>query len=183
MTKYLYDLVLWADGIIISTPVHNFKISSPLSLWLDRAISLDGSLKPADLVDVKNKHINIKHTKFIEQTADNNVFGSGFLHRFVGKVAGIIAVGHEAGLSLAISSLYMTLNQFGMIFPPWSHAYITGDVCKGLYSDRANHRRQCQIDSVEMVAINVMSMIKELKQAKGESFNKESWWYYDAGSD
>ena len=182
MTNILYDQVLWADGILFATPVHNFKVSSPLSLWLDRAISLDGSLEPANLHDMKNKELNIKHTKFIEMTSDNNIWGSGFLHRFTGKVAGIIATGHEAGLSLAISSLYMTLNQFGMVFPPYNHAYVTGDVCKDLYADRASHRNPCHINMVEDVAVNVVKMIHELKAAKGKNFKKD-WWIFDASTD
>lgn len=182
MTKTLYDDVIWADGIIFSTPTHNFKISSILSLWIDRAISLDGSLKPADETRAKNKEINIKHTKFIEMTADDNLFGSGFLHRFTGKVAGIIATGHEAGLSMAISSLYMTLNHFGMVFPPFSNCYITGDVCKGLYSDREHHRAECSVNEAKKVATNVYLMIKELKSTKGQSFKKDSWWRFNAGS-
>src|SRR3989338_4335791 len=44
MTNKLYQKILDADGIIFATPVHNFKISSLMALFLDRLISMDGSL-------------------------------------------------------------------------------------------------------------------------------------------
>lgn len=48
MTNILYDKILGADAIIFATPVNNFKISSLMATFIDRCISLDGSLKPAD---------------------------------------------------------------------------------------------------------------------------------------
>jgi len=48
MTNKIYDKIMWADAIIFATPTHNFKVSSPMSLFLDRCISMDGSLYPAN---------------------------------------------------------------------------------------------------------------------------------------
>lgn len=173
MSNILYDRLLWADAVIFATPSHNFKISSPMSLFLDRCISMDGSLKPANPYHAKDKELNIKHTKFIEMTADPKVFGSGFLRRFNGKTAGIIVTGHEIGLSMAISSLFMTLNHFGMVFPPFSNMYAVGDFCQGLYADKKLLRRQCHAESAEELAENVFYMTKFLKQ------NKKLWWKYN----
>lgn len=78
MSNILYDKILEADAIVFATPVNNFSMSTLMKTFLDRCISLDGSLEPANLKVPKDKKLNIKHTKFIELTADDNVPGSGF---------------------------------------------------------------------------------------------------------
>jgi len=140
-------------------------------LFLDRYISMDGSLTPANPNYAKDKILNIKHTKFIELTAGKE-FGSGFLRRFTGKTAGIIATGHEIGLSMAINSLYQTLTHFGMVFPPFSNMCATGDYCQGLYSDRKNIINPCHEEDAKQLAENVFSMAKSLKG------NPKNWWIY-----
>lgn len=172
MTNKLYDKCLWADGIIFATPVNNFKMSTYMSLFIDRLISMDGSLSPADILYPKNKELNIKHTKFIELTADDK-FGSGFLRRFTGKSAGIIVSGHEAGAAMTISSLFMTLTHFGMLFSPFSNMYAIGDVCKGTYSDKNNQRNECYSKWAEEIAENVVAGVRLSKQ------NKKIWWKVD----
>ena len=102
MSNILYDKILEADVIIFATPVNNFKVSSLMSLFLDRCISLDGSLKPANPDFTKDRNLNIKHTKFVHMSADKKIPGSGFLKRFAGKVSGIIVTGHEEGAALVI---------------------------------------------------------------------------------
>ena len=77
----------------------------------------------------------------------------------------------------------MTLNQFGMVFPSYSHAYITGDICKSLYSDMANHKSRCSVDAVENVAQNAVKMINELKAARCKSISAEDWWSYKESAD
>ena len=176
MTDILYDQVLWADAIIFATPVNSFKISSLLSLWIDRAISLDGSLAPANPFDAKNRELNTKHTKFIGLTANSNVFGSGFLRRFTGKVAGILVTGHEVGASMTISSLFMTLNHYGMIFPPFSNMYAMGDVCLPTYTDEKNLKTDCYIAQAKQLAENVVNAVKLVKQ------NPKIFWKYDQSS-
>ncbi|MEM2874393.1 MAG: flavodoxin family protein, partial [Candidatus Nanoarchaeia archaeon] len=69
MTNKLYDIIIWADVIIFATPVHSFAMSSLMKLFIDRLISMDGSLAPALPNDAKNKAINIKHTQYIQYTA------------------------------------------------------------------------------------------------------------------
>jgi multimeric flavodoxin WrbA len=136
MTKIMYDKILAADIIIFATPVNNFKISSMMALFLDRCISLDGSLEPADPKASKNVKLNIEHTKFVESHADQKTEGSGFFRRFRGKVAGIIVTGHEEGASMVISQLFMTLNHFGMIFCPWSNMYAMSSILNPTFKDK-----------------------------------------------
>src|SRR3989339_204833 len=136
MTNILYDKIIKADVIIFATPVNNFKMSTLMATFIDRCISLDGSLKPANSKTPKDKELNIKHTKFIELTADNNIPGSGFLKRFSGKVAGVIVTGHEEGASMVISSLFTTLSHFGMLFPPFNNMYAMSSVCNSTYKDK-----------------------------------------------
>jgi len=174
MTNKLYQKVLDADGIIFATPVHNFKVSSLMALFLDRLISMDGSLSPADKDDPKNKELNIKHTKFIELTADDKIFGSGYLRRFTGKVAGIIVTNHEAGASLTISSLYMTLNHYGMTFPPFSNMYATAGVLESTYTDTKKIENEEYKKMAEEIAYNVFTTIKMQKS------NPKLFWTYDA---
>ena len=177
MTNILYDKILGSDAIIFATPVNNFKISALMANFIDRCISLDGSLQPADIQSPKDKELNIKHMKFIELTADNDILGSGMLRRFLGKVAGIIVTGHEAGATLAISMLFLTLNQYGMLFPPFSSMYAMSSVCNSTYEDKKMVLRECYIEETRMLAKNVMAAVKI---ARG---SKPSDWVYDYRAD
>jgi len=107
MSNILYDKVLNADAIIFATPVNNFKVSSYMSLFVDRLISLDGSLSPLNPSAPKDVELNKKHTKFIELTANNQVNGSGFFRRFSGKVGGIITL----TILIICAIMGMTLSQ------------------------------------------------------------------------
>ncbi|MEI7452535.1 MAG: flavodoxin family protein [Candidatus Falkowbacteria bacterium] len=164
MSKLLYDKILAADIIIFATPVNNFKMSSLMSLFLDRCISLDGSLAPADPEATKNKELNIKHTEFIKLMADDSIPGSGFLRRFSGKVAGVIVTGHEEGAALVISSLFMTLNHFGMIFSPWSNMYAMASISNPTYKDKVIVNDQTQVTEVKLLAQNTLSLARALRQ-------------------
>jgi len=166
MTNTLYDKILAADGIIFATPVNNFKISTLLATFIDRCISLDGSLEPADPNDPKNVELNAKHLEFIKLTADENIPGSGFLRRFSGKIAGIIVTGHEAGASLAISNLFLTLNHFGMVFPPFSNMYAMASVCQSTNDDTATVITPCYEDETRFLAKNIITSANLSKNIK-----------------
>ena len=173
MTNILYDKVLEADAIIFATPVNNFKISTLMATFLDRCISLDGSLQPANPNVPKDKQLNIKHMKFIELMADENIPGSGFLRRFSGKVAGIIVTGHEEGASMAISNLFMALNNFGMLFPPFSHMYAMSSVCRSLYEDKPAVINDCYFKETQLLAQNIMSASNLAKNIKTTDWKSE----------
>jgi len=173
MTNILYDKILSADAIIFATPVNNFKISTLMATFIDRCISLDGSLMPANPESPKDKELNIKHMKFIELTADDNVSGSGFLRRFSGKVAGIIATGHEEGASMAISQLFMTLNHFGMLFPPFSNMYAMSSVCLSLYQDKPVVLSDCHYKETQLLAKNIMTATNLAKKIKTTDWKNE----------
>lgn len=174
MTNILYDKILEADAIIFATPVNNFSMSTPMKAFLDRCISLDGSLSPADPKSPKNKELNIKHMKFIEATADNNIPGSGMLRRFSGKVAGIITTGHEEGASMVISSLFMTLNHFGMLFPPFSNMYAMSSYCNPTYDDKNLIENSCFVYESKLLAQNVFNSTLGLRKIS------PSDWKYDS---
>lgn len=165
MSNIMYDKILGADIIIFATPVNNFKISSHMALFLDRCISLDGSLAPADPAAPKNRELNIKHTRFIELMADRDVPGSGFLRRFVGKIAGVITTGHEEGASMVISQLFMTVNHFGMAFPPFSNMYAMATILQGTYVDKQFSTTGAYIDEARDLARDLVAMASLLRQA------------------
>jgi len=173
MSDVLYDKILEADAIIFATPVNNFNMSGLLKTFIDRCISLDGSLAPADPEHPKNKAMNLKHMRFIDKTADDTVPGSGLWRRFLGKTAGIIVTGHEAGASLTISSLFMTLNHFGMIFPPFSSMYAMADACKSTDADKPIVLSECYAGEAELLAANVMTTVKLVRKIKSDE------WAYD----
>ena len=177
MTNVLYDKIIGADAIIFATPVNNFKISTLMAAFIDRCISLDGSLKPANPDAPKDRALNIKHMKFIELTADQKVPGSGMLRRFLGKTAGIIVTGHEAGASLAISNLFMALNQFGMVFPPFSSMYAMSSICNSTYEDRKIVLGECYREETKLLAENVMKCAKTARPVKPTD------WAYDYRAD
>ncbi|MBS3064452.1 MAG: flavodoxin family protein [DPANN group archaeon] len=173
MSNILYDKVISADAIIFATPVNNFKISTLMAAFIDRCISLDGSLSPANLKDPKNKELNIKHMKFIEKTADSKIPGSGMLRRFSGKIAGVIVTGHEEGASMVISNLFMTLNHFGMQFPSFSSMYAMANVCNSTYEDKKIVLSDCFDYETKLLADNVMLALKNSKNCKPTD------WKYD----
>jgi multimeric flavodoxin WrbA len=173
MTNILYDKVLEADAIIFATPVNNFKISTLMAAFIDRCISLDGSLQPANPQVPKDKELNTKHMKFIELMADDNIPRSGFLRRFSGKVAGIITTGHEEGASMAISNLFMALNNFGMLFPPFSNMYAMSTVCRSLYEDKPIVLNDCYYGETKILAQNVMTAANLAKKIKTTDWKNE----------
>jgi len=173
MTNVVYDKLLAADAILFATPVNNFKISTLMSAFIDRCISMDGSLSPADPQDPKNRELNVKHMKFIEMTSDNAIPGSGLLRRFPGKIAGIIVTGHEEGASMAISQLFLTLNNFGMLFPPFSHVYAMSSICKPTYEDKPLVTGDCYSEEVRMLAENVIRAARLARAARPTD------WEYD----
>jgi multimeric flavodoxin WrbA len=176
MSNMLYDKVLGADAVIFATPVNNFKMSTLMAAFIDRCISLDGSLKPANAKSPKDKKLNIKHMKFIELTADNTIPGSGMLKRFTGKVAGIIVTGHEEGASMVITNLFMALNHFGMIFPPYSNMYAMASVCNSTYEDKKIVLGECYEKEAELLAKNIITASNSVKK------NNRFEWVYDNGA-
>lgn len=166
MTNILYDKVLDADAIIFATPVNNYAMSTLMKTFIDRTISLDGSLAPANLKSPKDKELNKKHMKFIELCSDDNVPGSGVLKRFIGKTAGFIISGHEEGASMVISSLYMYLNGCGMIFPPFNYMYAMSSVCLSTYQDKPVVLNDCHHKETHLLAQNVMTSAKLAKKIK-----------------
>lgn len=112
--------------------------------------------------------------KFIELTADNDIPGSGMLRRFLGKVAGVIITGHEEGASMAISQMFMTLNHFGMIFPPFSNMYAMSTVCLSTYKDKEIVLSKCYDEETKLLAKNIMTAVKAVRNKV-----KPTEWVYD----
>ncbi len=172
MSNILYDKILEADAIIFATPVNDMSMSTLMKTFIDRCISLDGSLSPANPKSPKDRKLNIKHMKFVKLTADNSIPGSGMLKRFMGKVAGVITSGHEEGASLAISSLFMTLNHWGMIFPPISNTYANSSICNSTYEDKPVILSECHKNLVKELAENVVLMTEIIRKT-----NPDKWAY------
>jgi len=172
MSNIIYDKILSADAIIFATPVNNYKISSRMALFLDRCISLDGSLAPADPEATKDRELNIKHSKFIAMMADPEIPGSGFLRRFTGKVAGMIATGHEEGASMAQSQMFMAFNNFGMAFPPHCFMYAMANILRATYEDTRMVNNPEFAGEARIVARNVVTMVSALRK-------ENPGWRYD----
>ena len=144
-----------------------------MSLFIDRCISLDGSLPPANPIFTKDKVLNEKHTRFIEIMADQKVPGSGFLRRFMGKVGGIIVTGHEEGATMAISTLFMTLNHYGMVFPAWGNHYAMGEVLYPTHVDKIISHNKSHIEEARNVARNTLTLAKALRKTKNTSWSHD----------
>jgi hypothetical protein len=95
------------------------------------------------------------------------------LRRFLGKVAGIIVTGHEEGASMVISNLFMTLNHFGMLFPPFSNMYAMSSVCNSTHEDKKIVLTDCYFEEVELLAKNIMNAVKIARE------HKPTDWIYD----
>ncbi|MFA6429410.1 MAG: flavodoxin family protein [Patescibacteria group bacterium] len=174
MTNKVYDLMTWADAVIFATPVNNFKMSSHMALFIDRLISMDGSLMPADPKDPKNVELNKQHTAWIEKHAGSEP-GSGFLRRMAGKTAGIIVTGHEAGASLTISSLFMTLNHYGFVFSPFSNMYAMNTIAESTDKDAHIQRSRVYEAEARMLGRNVLRATRLAKQ-----MGEDAWEYETA---
>ena len=146
-----------------------------MALFLDRCISLDGSLEPADPLATKDKELNIKHSKFIELMADPDIPGSGYLRRFNGKVGGFITTGHEEGASMAISQLFMAFNNFGLAFPPHSFMYAMSSIARATYEDKPVVESEEYAKEARIVAQNVFLMAQKIRGANMD-------WPYDYSS-
>jgi len=166
MSNILYDKILNAEAIIFSTPVNNYAMSTLMKTFIDRTISLDGSLIPANPQAPKDKELNKKHMRFIELCSDENIPGSGLFKRFVGKTAGFIISGHEEGASLVISSLYMYLNGCGMIFPPFNYMYAMSSVCLSTYEDKPVVANDCHFEETRLLAKNIVTSAKLSRKIK-----------------
>jgi multimeric flavodoxin WrbA len=164
MSNIIYDKILWADAIIFATPVNNYKISSRMALFLDRCISLDGSLEPANPDATKDRELNIKHSKFIQMMGDPNIPGSGFYRRFTGKVAGMISTGHEEGASMAQSQLFMAFNNFGMLYPPHCFMYAMSSIIRATYEDTPIVQDKDYVADAKIVARNVFAATKMARE-------------------
>jgi len=94
--RLLYDKVLKADGLIISTPVYWYSPSGQLKNFIDRLTALENM-------------VVIEGRSWLE-----------------GKVAGVIVCGNDGGAVHVASTLLATLNDMGIHIPPWSMAYYVG---------------------------------------------------------
>ncbi len=125
--------ILNADALIISTPVYWYGPSGHFKNLLDKMTVFENMI----FIDGKS---------WVE-----------------GKVAGIIAVGAEAGAVMTISYLMIVLNSMGFVIPPWALAYYQGldDVLKS---------REAVMDSANIGKI-VVETVNILKK------NAVSKWY------
>ena len=89
----------------------------------------------------------------------------------------LIVTGHEEGASLVISSLFMALNHFGMIFPPSSNMYAMASIKNPTHADKEILNDGTYLQEVEDLAENVVTMTNLVK-----TFGKQNW-RYDYSSD
>ncbi len=90
--KALYDKVLEASGVVISTPVYWYSPPGIVKNFIDRLTALENMAV-------------VEGRSWVE-----------------GKVAGVIAVGNDSGSVHAISTLLATLVSMGFAIPPWGFA-------------------------------------------------------------
>ena len=107
--------------------------------------------------------------------ADPEIRGSGFLRRFTGKTAGVITTGHEEGASMVISQLFMTVNHFGMAFPPFSNMYAMATILRGTYIDKEYSTSPAFVKEAKDLARNLVESAKILRE-------KNPAWIYDYSS-
>ena len=74
---------------------------------------------------------------------------------------------------MVISNLFMTLNHFGMIFPPFSNMYAMTSVCNSTYKDKEIILGGCYEEEVELLAKNIMTSVKISRNSKPAD------WKYD----
>jgi len=67
----------------------------------------------------------------------------------------------------------MTLNHFGMVFPPFSNIYAMSSVCNSTYKDKKIVLSDCYDEEVRLLAENIMTAIKLTTKQKPTD------WKYD----
>ncbi|MEM2874197.1 MAG: hypothetical protein QW063_02010, partial [Candidatus Nanoarchaeia archaeon] len=73
-------------------------------------------------------------------------------------------------------SLFMTLNHYGMLFPPFSSVYAINTICNPTYKDKQVLRSKCYEEEVRRLARNLITAARIAKR-KGDY-----WWQYDGRS-
>lgn len=94
--RELYDKVLAADALILSTPVYWYAPPGHVKNFVDRLTALE------NMVEIEGR-------SWVE-----------------GKVAGVIAVGNDSGALHAAATLTVTLVTMGFAIPPWGIAVYAG---------------------------------------------------------
>ncbi len=74
---------------------------------------------------------------------------------------------------MVISNLFMTLNHFGMLFPPFSNMYAMSSVCNSTYKDKKIVLGKCYDEEVKLLAENVMTATELARKRKPAD------WVYD----
>ena len=108
--------MLLADGVLISTGVHEFMPSSRVKLFVDRLISLDGGrFAPKYNVDGKTwKNAESKN-------AEQNVSLAGdfqYVQRMAGKSLGVLTTCKDFGSYKVAMDLVGAFNAYGFVIPP-----------------------------------------------------------------
>jgi hypothetical protein len=71
----------------------------------------------------------------------------------------------------------MTLNNFGMVFTPFSHVYAMSSVCNSTYEDKKIVLNKCYKEEVELLAKNIISSARLTRKVDPTS------WVYDYKAD
>jgi hypothetical protein len=74
---------------------------------------------------------------------------------------------------MAITNLYMTLNHFGMLFPPFSNMFAMSSPCLSTYKDKEIVTGECYEEETELLAKNVMTAANIARKCKCTD------WKYD----
>jgi hypothetical protein len=54
----------------------------------------------------------------------------------------------------------MTLNNFGMVFPPFSSIYAMASICNSTYADKRMIINPCYDEEIKLLATNIMTETK-----------------------
>jgi len=74
---------------------------------------------------------------------------------------------------MAISNMFMTLNHYGMLFPPFSNMYAMSSICDSTYKDKKLVLIDCYFEEAKLLAENVLNVVNSAKKIKPTD------WKYD----
>ena len=66
---------------------------------------------------------------------------------------------------MAITQLFMTLNHFGMAFPPWSNMYAMASIENPTHEDGRIVRGNGYADEARQVARNTLTLAKAIRKS------------------
>lgn len=164
-----YQMVMWADVLLMSTPVNQSMPSSRLVQFIDRLISLDGGYQ-VDQLEYKSPEYR---DKMIKLSHDHPVYDQ----RLFGRVAGYIITSKdlnndiEDGVTtvklsyedLVVGALKSSMEDYGIFHANPAHYVAAGNHKVDYSHDKAEYTKEDHAEKAKKVCLAAMELAAEFR--------------------